>query len=69
MIRACIAIICIIAVTLLLYNQVLIEEIKTLEVERFQLKSMNLDLRMRHDGLWDEVLRLENILDTVKRDD
>ena len=57
--RAATYVISIIAVTLLIYNQVLISKIKEERKTNAELVDRFFDIQMRYDGLWDEVLRLE----------
>ena len=57
--RIPIYIICIISVTLLIYNQVLIKDIKQYRIENIKLQYQVLDLQSEYDYLFDESLRLE----------
>tara|TARA_R100000908_G_scaffold60280_1_gene37491 strand:- start:1277 stop:1507 length:231 start_codon:yes stop_codon:yes gene_type:complete len=57
--RIAIYIICIISLTLLIYNQVLINEIKVNRIEKAKLKFKLLDLETDYYLLYNESLRLE----------
>ena len=53
-------IIAIISVALLIYNQVLIEDIKQHRITNIKLQYKVLDLQSEYDYLFDETLRLED---------
>jgi cell division protein FtsB len=53
-------IIAIISVALLIYNQVLIEDIKQHKITNIKLQYKVLDLQSEYDYLFDETLRLED---------
>jgi|TARA_B100000073_G_scaffold31843_2_gene24224 cell division protein FtsB len=53
-------IIAIISVALLIYNQVLIEDIKQYKITNIKLQYKVLDLQSEYDYLFDETLRLED---------
>tara|TARA_R110002012_G_scaffold321437_1_gene549194 strand:- start:79 stop:309 length:231 start_codon:yes stop_codon:yes gene_type:complete len=53
-------IIAIISVALLIYNQVLIENIKQYKITNIKLQYQVLDLQSNYDYLFDETLRLED---------
>jgi len=53
-------IIVIISVALLIYNQVLIEDIKQHRITNIKLQYKVLDLQSEYDYLFDETLRLED---------
>ena len=53
-------IIAIISVALLIYNQVLIEDIKQYKITNIKLQYKVLDLQSNYDYLFDETLRLED---------
>ena len=53
-------IIAIISVALLIYNQVLIEDIKQYKINNIKLQYKVLDLQSEYDYLFDETLRLED---------
>ena len=53
-------IIAIISVALLIYNQVLIEDIKQYRITNIKLQYQVLDLKSEYDYLFDETLRLED---------
>ena len=53
-------IIAIISVALLIYNQVLIEDIKQYRITNIKLQYKVLDLQSEYDYLFDETLRLED---------
>ncbi len=53
-------IIAIISIALLIYNQVLIEDIKQHRITNIKLQYKVLDLQSEYDYLFDETLRLED---------
>jgi len=57
--KIAIYIICILSVTLIVYNQVLIKDIKKYRIENIKLQYQVLDLQSEYDYLFDETLRLE----------
>ena len=58
--KIAIYIICILSVTLIVYNQVLIKDIKQYRIENIKLQYQVLDLQSEYDYLFDETLRLED---------
>jgi len=58
--KIAIYIICILSVTLIVYNQVLIKDIKKYRIENIKLQYQVLDLQSEYDYLFDETLRLED---------
>jgi|TARA_B100001094_G_scaffold325359_1_gene379560 hypothetical protein len=58
--KIAIYIICILSVTLIVYNQVLIKDIKQYRIENIKLQYQVLDLQSNYDYLFDETLRLED---------
>ncbi len=57
--KIAIYIICILSVTLIVYNQVLIKDIEQYRIENIKLQYQVLDLQSEYDYLFDETLRLE----------
>ena len=57
--KIAIYIICILSVTLIVYNQVLIKDIKQYRIKNIKLQYQVLDLQSEYDYLFDETLRLE----------
>ena len=57
--KIAIYIICIISVTLVVYNQVLIKDIEQYRIKNIKLQYQVLDLQSEYDYLFDETLRLE----------
>ena len=58
--KIAIYIICILSVTLIVYNQVLIKDIEQYRIENIKLQYHVLDLQSEYDYLFDETLRLED---------
>ena len=58
--KIAIYIICILSVTLIVYNQVLIKNIEQYRIENIKLQYQVLDLQSNYDYLFDETLRLED---------
>jgi len=58
--KIAIYIICILSVTLIVYNQVLIKDIEQYRIENIKLQYQVLDLQSEYDYLFDETLRLED---------
>lgn len=58
--KIAIYIICILLVTLIVYNQVLIKDIEQYRIENIKLQYQVLDLQSEYDYLFDETLRLED---------
>ena len=52
-------IICILSVTLIVYNQILIKDIEKCRIQNVKLQYQVLDLQSEYDYLFDETLRLE----------
>ena len=57
--KIAIYIICILSVTLIVYNQILIKDIEQCRIQNIKLQYQVLDLQSEYDYLFDETLRLE----------
>jgi len=57
--KIAIYIICILSVTLIVYNQILIKDIEQYRIQNIKLHYQVLDLKSEYDYLFDETLRLE----------
>tara|TARA_R110002020_G_C15856329_1_gene736663 strand:+ start:337 stop:579 length:243 start_codon:yes stop_codon:yes gene_type:complete len=57
--KIAIYIICILSVTLIVYNQILIKDIEQYRIQNIKLQYQVLDLQSEYDYLFDETLRLE----------
>lgn len=64
--RSATYVICIIAVTLLIYNQVLIGKIKDERIKNVELQDHFFDIQTEYEALFDEVLKLENQIENQK---
>ena len=58
--KIAIYIICILSVTLIVYNQILIKDIEQYRIQNIKLQYQVLDLQSEYDYLFDETLRLED---------